>query len=186
MPGRTTVQRRRQAVAGEADGWPVLGDDAYHGLAGDDRRAIAPETEADPAGVLLSLLSGVGNAVGRTPYFVAGADTHHANLFAAIVGNTASRKGAGLSVVKWLMQRAEPEWYGNHLGYGLSSGEGLIERVRDDEPTTWFKATLRHPRDQTPALHRAGIRAAYRSRGVRATRSTPTSATPGTGLRSRA
>jgi Bifunctional DNA primase/polymerase, N-terminal/Primase C terminal 1 (PriCT-1)/Protein of unknown function (DUF3987) len=136
-----TLSTHNQSLSQPSDGadsnggdWPTLHADAYHGLAGDIIRAIEPETEADPVGILLTLLTFVGNAIGRTPYFVAGADTHHANLFATIVGNTASRKGAGLSVVKWLMQRAEPEWYGNHLGYGLSSGEGLIERVRDEEP----------------------------------------------------
>ena len=49
----------------EADGWPVLDDDAYHGLAGEIVRAIAPETEADPAAVLLSLLTALRQCRGE-------------------------------------------------------------------------------------------------------------------------
>ena len=62
----------------EADGWPVLDDDAFHGLAGEIVQAISPETEADPAGVLLSLLIPFGNVVGKGAHFAVGPQAHHA------------------------------------------------------------------------------------------------------------
>jgi hypothetical protein len=34
-----------------------LGDDAYHGIAGELVRAIEPTTEADPAAILLQFLA---------------------------------------------------------------------------------------------------------------------------------
>jgi hypothetical protein len=116
-----------------ADGFPTLHAGALYGIAGDIVRVIAPETEADPAGVLLTLLTHVGDAVGRGPHFLVGTTRHHANLYACLAGDTASGKGLAESNVEYLMRRADPEWYADCLGHGLSSGEGLIERVRDDD-----------------------------------------------------
>ncbi len=116
----------------EADDWPVLGDDAYYGLAGAIVRAIAPETEADEAGVLLTLLTAFGNVVGNSPHYAMMDGTHHANLFTAKVGDTASGKGRAWSIVHRLMAKADPEWEVEAIAYGLSSGEGLVERVKDD------------------------------------------------------
>ena len=127
-------------VAGDADGgqraavsepYPTLHADALHGLAGSIVQAIEPETEADPAGVLLSLLVGFGTAVGRSPYFCVGPDRHHANLFALLVGDTAARKGMAWGIAKNLLGRADPTWAAQCLVSGLGSGEGLVERVRD-------------------------------------------------------
>ena len=111
--------------------WPVLHPDAFYGLPGDILRAIAPETEADGAGVLLSLLTGLGTAVGRGPRFQVGADTHRANLFACVVGDTASGKGQCWGLARWLLERACPDWLAGGVSYGLSSGEGLIRAVGD-------------------------------------------------------
>lgn len=111
--------------------WPVLYPDALHGLPGQVVRAIAPETEADPAGVLLSLLACVGAAVGRSPRFQVGADAHRANLFACLVGDTASGKGQCWGLSRWLLERACPDWLAGGVSYGLSTGEGLIEALAD-------------------------------------------------------
>jgi len=117
-----------------ADDWPRLGAEAYHGIVGEIVRAIAPETEADPAGVMLTLLTAIGNAVGRAPRFAMNAGTHHATLFAALVGDTASGKGQAWTIVQTLMRRADPEWEDGAIAYGLSSGEGLVDRLKDPEP----------------------------------------------------
>lgn len=53
-----------------APAWPVLNPDAYYGLAGDLVRKIEPETEADPAGILVGLLVSFGNLVGRSPHYL--------------------------------------------------------------------------------------------------------------------
>src|SRR6185436_8314623 len=52
--------------------WPEqLADEAYHGLAGEWVRLIGPETEADPAALLIQMLVAIGNLIGRGPHFVA-------------------------------------------------------------------------------------------------------------------
>jgi hypothetical protein len=119
--------------AAAGDGWPTLHEDAYHGLAGQIIRAIAPESEADPVGVLLSLLVATGNAIGNGPPFAVGTDSHKANLFACLVGDTAAGKGQSLGNALFALRKAAPGWAEESIGYGLSSGEGLVDAVKDDE-----------------------------------------------------
>jgi hypothetical protein len=110
--------------------WPdPLGDAAFHGLAGDVVRAIEPHTEADPAAILLSFLAAFGNACGRGPHVQVEGDRHCAQLYVAVVGETAkARKGTSWGRVRELMARAAPAW---RTASGMSSGEGLIWQVRD-------------------------------------------------------
>ncbi len=116
------------------DEFPTLAPEAYHGIVGDIVRAIDPETEADPAGVLLTILTAIGNAVGKSPRYAMMSGTHRGNLFACLVGGTASAKGQAWSIVNSLMERADPTWSRDSLAFGLSSGEGLVDRVKDPEP----------------------------------------------------
>lgn len=113
------------------DAWPTLNADALHGLTGEMVKAIAPETEADPAGILLTLLVGFGNAIGRSPHFKVGVDRHGTNLFTLLVGDTAARKGMAWGIAKSVLERADPDWTKHCLTSGLGSGEGLVERVQD-------------------------------------------------------
>lgn len=114
--------------------WPApLAPEAYHGLAGDIVRTIEPHTEADPAALLFSLFVLFGNVIGRRSYFVAEADRHYCNLFACLVGNTSKgRKGVSLGQVKQLFD-FQNEWSRDRVVQGLSSGEGLIWQVRDQQ-----------------------------------------------------
>src|SRR5262249_36413373 len=48
----------------------------YHGLAGDIVRTIAPQSEADPLGLLAQFLVMFGNMIGRGPHFVVEATRH--------------------------------------------------------------------------------------------------------------
>ncbi len=125
----------------QPDAYPLLHADAYQGLAGQIVQAIAPETEADPVGILLTLLACFGNAIGNRPHFAVGADCHHSNLFACLVGDTASGKGQAWSIAKHLMRKADPEWC-DAVGYGLSSGEGLVERVSDPDSSQGPSCTM--------------------------------------------
>jgi hypothetical protein len=112
--------------------WPNLGEAAYHGLAGDVVKALLPETEADPAALLLQYLAGFGNAVGRKPHVRRANADHYANIFVLIVGRTArSRKGTSAQDIRNVMQRADPDWLRDCVKGGISSGEGIIEKVRD-------------------------------------------------------
>jgi hypothetical protein len=113
-------------------GWPEMDQAAYHGLAGDFVRAIEPHSEADPAGLLTQFLTAFGNIVGNSPFYLVESDKHHANLFVIQVGDSArGRKGTGASRVRTLSQTADDIWSSERNASGLSSGEGLINAVRD-------------------------------------------------------
>jgi hypothetical protein len=99
--------------------WPTLHPDALHGLAGDIIKAISPETEADPAAVLLAVLVGFGSAVGRSPCFRVGVERHGANLFGLLVGDTACRSRMGWAmpgVWPWVWRRAGGSASGRSAG----------------------------------------------------------------------
>ena len=113
--------------------WPEpAAEPAWHGLAGDVVRMLAPHTEADPHAVLVTLLVAFGNAVGRGPGFTAEGDFHGSNLYAVIVGDTSKgRKGTSWGRVRQLVEAADPEWSQERIMGGLSSGEGVVSQVRD-------------------------------------------------------
>lgn len=110
--------------------WPAsLPDEALHGLPGEIVREIEPQTESDPAAVLLQVLVAFGALVGRGPHVPIEGDEHHGNLFALIVGETSkARKGTSWGRVREIFSRI-PGW--PHVVDGLSSGEGLKWAVRD-------------------------------------------------------
>jgi hypothetical protein len=112
--------------------WPVLTPDAYHGLAGEVVARILPDTESDPAALLLQYLVSFGNAVGRQPYYLIEQDRHFANLFTVLVGQTSkSRKGTSAGRIRAIFNIADPDWTREHILGGMSSGEGVISAVRD-------------------------------------------------------
>ncbi len=112
--------------------WPsALDEAAYFGLAGEIVRGIEMETEADPAAILLQMLVAYGNVIGRSAYAQNGRHIHHMNEFLLVVGQTSmGRKGTAWAEVGQFMESVDSEWW-NHLGPGLSSGEGLIFHLRD-------------------------------------------------------
>jgi hypothetical protein len=116
-------------------GWPdPLSELAFNGVAGEIVRTIEPETEGDPAAVLANVLVMFGNAVGRGPFVRVGAERHYANLFAVLVGATSGgRKGTSVRPVRAAMSYADPDWERDRVVTGLSSGEGLVFHVRDDQ-----------------------------------------------------
>jgi hypothetical protein len=104
--------------------------EAFYGVFGEFIRRIDPHTESDLMGLLIQLLVGFGNVLGRTAYFQVEADKHYPNLNAAIVGNSSkARKGTSWGHVYKLLRLVDPTWP-KHLS-GLSTGEGLIYSVRD-------------------------------------------------------
>ena len=86
------LQIERGPGRSDDDQWPRLGDDAYHGLAGEVVRAIEPHTEAHPVGMLLHYLTYFGNAIGRGPHYRVEGSVHGTNLFTLIVGETSKAK----------------------------------------------------------------------------------------------
>ncbi|HEY7313303.1 MAG TPA: hypothetical protein VH643_28395 [Gemmataceae bacterium] len=113
--------------------WPAaLAEEAHHGLAGEIVRALEPASEADPAALLIQILVGFGNLLGRTALYRVEADKHFGNEYAVLVGKTSkARKGTSWGRVNRLLNAAEEQWANERIQTGLSSGEGLIWAVRD-------------------------------------------------------
>jgi hypothetical protein len=107
-----------------------LPEAAYSGLLGEYLKAVEPLTEADPAGILACMLTGIGNAIGRKLHHTIG-KRHSGNLFILLVGSTSSRKGTCWSVAESLLSLSCPDWYAACLENGFGSGQGLIHRIRD-------------------------------------------------------
>ena len=127
MSDRRRVQRQ------EADtSWPQLSRAAYYGVIGDIVKAIEPETEADPAALLVQMFVMFGSVIGRSAHFRHEADVHYLNLFAGIVGQTAKgRKGVSRGRAQQVFNPIDPDWSAACNVSGLSSGEGLIWAIRD-------------------------------------------------------
>jgi hypothetical protein len=117
------------------DPWPILNPDAMHGLAGDVVRLIEPHTESDPVALLIQFIVYFGNAVDRIPYYLVEASRHYPNMFAVLVGQSSkSRKGTSAARIRDIMSfadAADSDWTQKCIESGLSSGEGVIWRIRD-------------------------------------------------------
>lgn len=114
-----------------ADEWPTLHPDALYGYAGNLVRYIEPYSEADNVGLLLTFLNAFGNCVGRNAYFHAAGVRHFANIYVCVVGaSSRSRKGTSLGYVSGVFDGVEVTWSDRRVN-GLSSGEGVINAVRD-------------------------------------------------------
>jgi Protein of unknown function (DUF3987) len=111
---------------------PRLAPEALYGLAGQFVQSIDPFTEADSVAVLINLLTAYGNLIGHGPHFKVEFTRHFMNLFAALVGATSKgRKGTSWSAVGRAFQIIDSSWSEKGITSGLSSGEGLINAVRD-------------------------------------------------------
>jgi hypothetical protein len=119
-----------QAQEHKYDDWPKLNrSSALQGLAGDVVKLIEPESESDPAALLVMFLTAFGNYVSGKPWFRVEATKHHTNLFALIVGETSrSRKGTALDRIQSIFRGSWPKAC---FLSGLSTGEGLINTIRD-------------------------------------------------------
>ncbi|MBY0514064.1 MAG: bifunctional DNA primase/polymerase [Gemmataceae bacterium] len=120
------------AGGGLSSDWPTLPPEARHGLFGEMLHAVERETESDPAAVLLGFLTCFGSIVGRGAWVQVGADQHFPCLFVGIVGRTSDAKGVAWGSAKWPFSKADPAWAKACVCHGVGSGQGLIERVRDE------------------------------------------------------
>jgi hypothetical protein len=109
--------------------------EAAHGVVGEIVGAVAAQSEADPAAVLVQFLAAFGRYVGRRAYFPTERDRHYPNLFAVLVGESSKgRKGTSCGQAIRVFEDLSPaadEWLANCTTSGLSSGEGLIHALRD-------------------------------------------------------
>ncbi|WP_051899197.1 DUF3987 domain-containing protein [Sciscionella sediminilitoris] len=89
---------------------------------------VADSTEADPLAVMATLLCAAGVYLGQGPHVRTGDDRQPALVWPMIVGRTNSgRKGSSYSTAKAIFQTAVPEFWGDNVRTGLTSGEGLAE-----------------------------------------------------------
>ena len=103
-------------------------------MAGDIVRKIEPHTETHPAALLVQLLIGAGNIIGRGPYVLTERDEQHTNLFGIIVGESSrGRKGTSWGHVRHILAQVDPSWESSKIMGGLASGEGVIAELRDNE-----------------------------------------------------
>lgn len=112
--------------------WPVLDHAAFYGPLGDVVNELAPETEADPAALLLSLIASFGSAVPQ-PHVRISAIDHHPRINVIVVGATFDGgKGESWSTVEGVMRHAAPDWLRDSVVGGFASGEGLIANLAAD------------------------------------------------------
>jgi hypothetical protein len=112
--------------------WPKLEPAALYGLAGEVVREMDPYTEADPVAILATFLAAAGCYIGPVPHCWIGDVEHPARLWPLLIGATASgRKGTADAVVRRVLDAADIEFLLRNVESGLTSGSGLIERVRD-------------------------------------------------------
>jgi len=113
--------------------WPDAPDEAlWSGVAGKLIKAIEPHSEADPVATLGQFLVCVGNVVGSKPHWIYESTRHGLNLFLVVVGESAkSRKGTSWNHVRRMLRKTDEDWTKTRLLSGLSTGEGLIQQVRD-------------------------------------------------------
>lgn len=125
-----------EVVEPEPEEWPEpMEMAAFHGLLGEAVAEIMPHTEADPHALLMQLLVLFGNKIGRGPHYRVGAAEHATNLYVVLAGATSrARKGTSQTELRPLFATDPLDpWLLNCVQSGLSTGEGLIHAVRDEQ-----------------------------------------------------
>ncbi len=120
----------------EPSTWPEpLDNAAYHGVLGEIALAVAPYTEADPVGVLGTLVSMFGAACGGGRALYQGS-LQRSNTSILLVGATGfgGRKGTALDLARSVFRLAYPELDALWL-VGVASGEAitghLVRRIEE-------------------------------------------------------
>lgn len=112
--------------------WPVPDEGMFYGPLGDLTRILAAESEADPAAIYTTMLTGVGAMIGRDTCAWIGNSKHQLQLFSLVIGDTArARKGTSYSDAARALELIDPSFMSKNEVRNLSSGEGLIHRLRD-------------------------------------------------------
>ncbi|NRQ30681.1 DUF3987 domain-containing protein [Nonomuraea sp. NN258] len=112
---------------------PVADRTMFYGILGELVDAADPSTEADPVGVLASALAACGALIGTNPFAQVGNTRHPLLIWPLLFGRTGSgRKGQATDTAEIFMHETGLG-YGDICATGLSSGEGLIDRIRDPD-----------------------------------------------------
>jgi hypothetical protein len=114
---------------------PHLPEAALQGPAGQAIRAIAPHTEADPAALLLQLLTVFGNLLGRGPHCLVDATRHSLNLYLVLVGDSSkARKGTSWNHVARLFAEVDQPWLTTRITTARLTAHALTQTLRNQQP----------------------------------------------------
>jgi len=114
---------------------PLRNGDVFACYLGDIALRLNPTTEADPIGVMASLLGPVGVAIGPGPHLRIGDDLHPLVVWPLLVGRTGiGKKGTAWATARRVITAAAPEFAACNIHSGLTSGEGLAAVFAEDDP----------------------------------------------------
>ena len=113
--------------------WPApMRKEAFYGPLGDAVVALEDRVETCREALLFEVIAFHGSAIGRTAYVQVQRTRHYANEYGALVGRSSrSRKGSVRDVAADLIGFADPGWKENAIIGGATSGEGIVNAVRD-------------------------------------------------------
>ena len=113
---------------------PASEEAIFHGPIGAFIRVVEPHTEAHPMGILAHLLPAIGTLIPPEIYVSRGEERQPARINTVLVGpSNSGRKGTSFSPVNSLMKRVCDKFWSKQRLNGLSSGEGLIAAVGEDQ-----------------------------------------------------
>lgn len=128
---RATSEGEARAVAEIERGramLPVLDPAVFDCYLGGLVEQMAADTEADPVGILVSLLCAAGVYLGPGPHLRLGDDRHPLLIWPLVIGRTGGgRKGASWSAGRRLFTAADAGFMTANVRSGLTSGEGLAQ-----------------------------------------------------------
>ena len=130
-------------LSSDVSPWPHIQGPALTGLAGEFANAATAKSEVDPIAIVATVVTFAGAMFGRSRYIDVADTQHHPRIFTALVGNSSrARKGSSIDPVRKIFSRAEdilqeqstlpfPLGLKLRIAHGLSTGEGLIDAIRD-------------------------------------------------------
>jgi hypothetical protein len=114
-------------------GRPFLGEAAFIGLAGDIVDHAYTHSEADSGGLMGHLLTGMSGIVGPNVRVKVGTGSHPVFVWTGLIGDSNDgRKGEVSSAIDPFLEFADKNFMDNNRMGKLSSGEGMIARIRDE------------------------------------------------------
>ncbi|WP_460407459.1 DUF3987 domain-containing protein [Actinophytocola sediminis] len=126
---------RMAAQTEQARAWlPPVDPAVFDCYLGTLATAIDPYTEADPVGVLASLLAAAGVHIGPDAHLPLGMERHPLVVWPLLIGHTGSgKKGTAWGATKTVLTAADTEFVACNIHSGLSSGEGLATVFATDD-----------------------------------------------------
>jgi Protein of unknown function (DUF3987) len=126
----------REQVAKARLWLPPIDGDVFGCYLGQLAERLDPHTEADPVGVMATLLATAGVHLGPGPHLKIGYERHPLLVWPLLIGATGSgKKGTAYNAAKALLLRADNEFVAANVHSGLSTGEGLAEVFATDATT---------------------------------------------------